>query len=80
VNGAIELRFVDNGLGIDLKRHGEKIFGMYKTFHTNPDSKGLGLFMVKNQVEAMGGVISVESEVNVGTTFIVRLPRKPDRS
>lgn len=74
VNNFIELQFIDNGLGIDLNRHGDKIFGMYKTFHSNSDSKGLGLFMVKNQVEAMGGTIDVSSEVDKGTKFSVHLP------
>lgn len=80
VNGSIELKFIDNGLGIDLKRHSDKIFGMYKTFHSNSDSKGLGLFMVKNQVEAIGGFIDVSSEVDIGTTFVVRLPLQQNRN
>lgn len=63
----------DNGLGIDMKRHGHKIFGMYKTFHKNADARGIGLFITKNQVEAMGGKIEVTSEVEVGTTFHVHL-------
>jgi len=61
--------FSDNGQGIDLDRHGRKIFGMYKTFHGNEDAKGIGLFITKNQIEAMNGKIEVESTVNVGTTF-----------
>jgi PAS domain S-box-containing protein len=73
----IELRFEDNGLGIDMDRHRDKIFGMYKTFHTKEDAKGLGLFMVKTQVEAMGGTIAVHSEVHKGTTFTIKLPVKP---
>lgn len=67
------LIFNDNGLGIDLTRHKEKLFGMYKTFHQHKDSRGLGLFITKNQIEAMGGHIEVESEVNVGTTFKIFL-------
>ncbi|WP_428224791.1 PAS domain S-box protein [Flavobacterium sp.] len=63
------LSIADNGMGIDLGKNKEKIFGMYKTFHGNPDAVGLGLFMVKNHVESMGGRIEVESEVGVGTTF-----------
>ncbi|QWX83374.1 PAS domain-containing protein [Cellulophaga sp. HaHaR_3_176] len=63
--------FSDNGLGIDLKRHGKKLFGMYKTFHKHEDSKGIGLFITKNQIEAMNGEIKVKSEVGVGTTFIL---------
>ena len=67
----IQLSFKDNGLGIDLKRHKEKVFGLYQRFHDNPDSKGLGLYLVKSQVESMGGTISIESEVGVGTTFTI---------
>ncbi len=63
------LSFEDNGLGIDLKRYGDKIFGMYKTFHRHKDAKGIGLFITKNQMEAMNGSISVESEVDTGTKF-----------
>lgn len=63
----------DNGLGIDLARHGDKIFGMYQTFHEHKDSNGLGLFMTKNQVEAMGGNISVQSKVGTGTKFTIEL-------
>ena len=59
----------DNGIGIDLVRNGDKIFGMYKTFSNNKDSRGIGLFITKNQIEAMGGSISVYSEPNIGTTF-----------
>ena len=63
------LKVSDNGLGIDLKKHGGQLFGMYKTFHGNPTARGIGLFMTKNQVESLGGKISVESELNKGTVF-----------
>jgi len=63
------LEISDNGIGIDLERYGNKIFGMYKTFSDNPDSKGIGLFITKNQIEAMGGSITVESTPEIGTTF-----------
>jgi PAS domain S-box-containing protein len=63
------LQITDNGIGIDLHKNGDKIFGMYKTFSTNSDSKGIGLFITKNQIDAMGGSISIESEPNIGTTF-----------
>lgn len=69
----IQLCVEDNGLGINLERFGDKLFGMYKTFHGNKDAKGLGLFITKNQVEAMGGKIGVESSVNEGSTFKVHL-------
>ncbi len=67
--GFICLSITDNGIGIDLKKNGEKLFGMYKTFSNTPGSKGLGLFITKNQVEALGGKIEVESELGIGTTF-----------
>ena len=63
------LQISDNGVGIDLVRNADKIFGMYKTFSNNSDSKGIGLFITKNQIDAMGGNITVESEPNIGTTF-----------
>lgn len=63
------LTFTDNGLGINMEKYGHKIFGMYKTFHGNDDARGIGLFMSKNQIEAMNGKICVESEEGVGSTF-----------
>ncbi|GCD76751.1 hypothetical protein JCM31826_02330 [Thermaurantimonas aggregans] len=63
----------DNGKGIDLQKFGKRIFNMFETFHGNPDAKGLGLFITKAQVEAMGGKIEVESVVNEGTTFRIIL-------
>jgi len=60
-------------MGIDLEKNGDKLFGMYKTFHGNADAKGLGLFISKNQIEAMGGSVEVESKVNVGTTFTINI-------
>lgn len=68
-DGKSVLSIKDNGLGIDLKLHQNSIFGMYETFHKHPNSRGLGLFMSKNQIEAMGGTVKVNSEVNVGTEF-----------
>jgi PAS domain S-box-containing protein len=65
------LTIKDNGIGINLEKHGKDLFGMYKTFHGNMniDSQGIGLFISKFQVETMGGYIEVESEVNFGTAF-----------
>ena len=70
------LIFKDNGIGIDLERNKDKIFGLYQRFHDYPDSKGLGLYLVKSQVETMGGTISIESTVNVGTTFTLTFKNK----
>ena len=74
-NNKVIITFSDNGQGIDLDKHGNKIFGMYKTFHRHKDSKGIGLFITKNQIEAMKGSIEVESIVDKGTTFKLMLRR-----
>ncbi|MFN4026824.1 MULTISPECIES: PAS domain-containing sensor histidine kinase [Flavobacterium] len=71
VDDNLVLTFKDNGVGIDLVRNRDKIFGLYQRFHNHPDSKGLGLYLVKSQVEAMGGTINVESTVGKGTTFTI---------
>ncbi|GEO08399.1 ATP-binding protein [Segetibacter aerophilus] len=65
------LYFSDNGLGIDLHRYKDRIFGLYQRFHDHADSKGLGLYIVNSQIRVMGGEINVESEVDKGTTFII---------
>jgi PAS domain S-box-containing protein len=59
----------DNGIGIDLKKNADKIFGMYKTFHHNSDARGIGLFITRNQIQNMGGNITVNSTPNLGSTF-----------
>lgn len=71
VDRTVVLSVKDNGLGIDLAQHGHKLFGLRKTFHRHAEAKGLGLFITKTQVEALGGSIKVQSAVNEGTTFEV---------
>ncbi|WP_202621922.1 sensor histidine kinase [Pontibacter russatus] len=68
------LRVSDNGMGMDMAKVGNKLFGLYKTFHRNRDSKGMGLYLTKMQVESLGGEIAVESVPDRGTTFTVKLP------
>lgn len=65
------ITFKDNGIGIDLEKNKDKIFGLYQRFHNYPDSKGLGLYLVKSQVESMNGSIAVSSTVGKGTTFTI---------
>ncbi len=72
-NEFVVLHIEDNGRGIDLDKYGAKLFGLYKTFHGNEDSRGVGLFITKNQVEAMGGKIEVSSQPGKGTTFRIYL-------
>lgn len=72
-NGFIELHIKDNGLGLDTDRFREKLFGMYKRFHTHVEGKGLGLFLVKLQAESLGGRVDIDSELGKGSTFTVYL-------
>lgn len=67
----IFLEVKDNGIGIDLKKHGQNIFGIYQTFHNLKDSKGVGLYITKAQIIAMGGNIDVTSKPDIGSTFTV---------
>jgi signal transduction histidine kinase len=73
MNSHVYLIFEDNGMGIDMDRFGNDVFGMYKTFHQNNDAKGIGLFITRNQVESLGGTIKLESTVDVGTKFTIKL-------
>ncbi len=64
----------DNGLGFNYKQNAEKIFGLYKRFHPEIEGKGIGLFLVKTQVESLDGTISVSSELGLGTEFTMEFP------
>ena len=70
-NNRIMLQVADNGLGIDMERYGHQVFGLRKIFHRKENAKGIGLFMTKAQVEALGGHISVQSEAGKGSTFTI---------
>lgn len=63
------LKFEDNGLGIDLQKHGNKLFGMFNRFHDHVPGSGVGLYIVKKIVESKGGKIEVDSTPGEGTTF-----------
>ncbi len=69
----VVLTVKDNGLGIDLEKYGDKVFVLNKVFHQGYDSKGVGLFLTKSQIESLGGTIEVRSKVNEGCEFIVTL-------
>jgi PAS domain S-box-containing protein len=70
-NNAITLCFEDNGLGIDLVRNKHKIFGLHQRFHEQGEGKGIGLYLIQSQIKALGGTITVDSAVNIGTTFTI---------
>ncbi len=65
----IKLHVIDNGLGIDLEKNGDKLFEPFKRFHAHKEGRGLGLHLVKSELEAMGGSIEAKSEIGQGTTF-----------
>lgn len=71
VNGRHQLIFADNGLGFDLEKVKDKIFGLHQKFHNHKDSKGIGLYLVHNHITSFAGKISVESKVNEGAKFIM---------
>ncbi|KAA9338192.1 PAS domain-containing protein [Hymenobacter busanensis] len=64
----------DNGLGIDLERHGPELFQMFRRFHTHVDGSGIGLYLVNRIVQQLGGQLEVVSVVGEGTTFRLHLP------
>lgn len=72
---SVTITYKDNGSGIDLGRYKEEIFKPYKGFHATIKGKGLGLFLIKNYIEALGGSIDVESELGNGTTYLIVLPK-----
>lgn len=69
--------FSDNGTGFNMARFKSKIFNLYQRFHSHIEGKGLGLYLIRSQVEAMDGKIDVESVEHVGTTFHIHFPRTP---
>ena len=71
----IFLQARDEGIGIDLEKHGKKIFGLYQRFHNVSSGKGLGLYIIKNQVEAQNGSISVDSQAEQGATFTINFAK-----
>lgn len=72
--GQVQLIIEDKGLGMDLKKIGNKIFKINQSFHGHPNSKGVGLYLVYHHVTSLGGKIEVESEVNQGTRFTITFP------
>jgi PAS domain S-box-containing protein len=76
VKNEYAIRFQDNGLGMDLTKNKNKLFTLYQRFHDHVEGKGLGLYLVKSQLESLGGNLNIESELDIGTTFIISIPVK----
>ena len=82
ITSYVEDRFVvlqvkDKGMGIDMKRYKDKLYGLFQRFHTNIEGMGIGLHMIHSIIESYGGKIYIESEVNEGTTFKIYLGNAP---
>lgn len=71
----VVLTFSDNGLGLDVTHKKDSIFGLYQRFHSEIDGKGLGLYMTRAQIEALGGQINVDGAVDQGLTFTIHFNR-----
>jgi len=69
IENEVCLSVADNGLGIDVAQFRGKLFTLYSRFHLHVEGKGMGLYLIKTQMIAMGGRIEIESEVDKGTTF-----------
>jgi signal transduction histidine kinase len=70
----VKIRHQDNGKGIDLQVNRNKVFGLYNRFDTSVEGKGMGLFMIKTQAEALGGKVTIESVPGNGAVFVLDLP------
>ncbi len=67
------LTVADNGLGIDLSAFQNDLFKMYKRFHDRHEGKGLGLYMIKSQVDQLNGFVDINSTPDKGSEFVVHL-------
>nr|WP_278251844.1 HAMP domain-containing sensor histidine kinase [Sabulibacter ruber] len=72
----IIISFSDNGSGFDAQKEKKNLFKLYKRFHPKQEGRGMGLYLVKNHIEAMGGRIEVSSKVGIGTSFLIHLPQE----
>ena len=75
---SIKILIADNGIGIDTAKFKKQLFEMYQTFHgtDRKDSRGIGLYITKTQVEALNGEIELESKLNEGSTFSLTFKKK----
>jgi signal transduction histidine kinase len=74
IDGKAIIEVADNGLGFDTRLHKEKMFKLYKRFHTHVEGRGIGLYLIKAQIEVLHGTIEVESELDHGSIFRIALP------
>jgi len=70
-NGKSQLIYSDNGLGFDMDKVRDKIFGLHQKFHNHIDSNGIGLYLIYTHITNLGGRIEVESKINDGAKFTI---------
>jgi signal transduction histidine kinase len=75
VGEMVEVKLTDNGRGIDLEKNSAKLFKIFTRLQHKAAGTGIGLYLVKRTVEKLGGNITVESQLGVGTTFVILLPQ-----
>lgn len=68
------ISIADNGIGMDLTKKGDKLFKMASSLSNDSESRGMGLFLVKHQMDIMKGKIEVESIPHEGTTIHLLFP------
>jgi len=71
-NGEKKFIYTDNGRGFDMEKAGDLVFKLDEKFHDQENSKGVGLYLIHEQLTSLGASITLESEVNQGTTFTIR--------
>lgn len=68
-NGNKQLIFTDNGVGFEMEKVKDKLFGFNQKFNNRLDSKGIGLYLVYTHITSLGGTINLDSKPNKGATF-----------
>ena len=61
-------------MGLDLERYGDSVFKLFKRFHNHVEGRGMGLYLIKAQIESLNGNIQIDSAVGAGTRFEIFLP------
>ncbi|MEJ1240935.1 ATP-binding protein [Chryseolinea sp. T2] len=73
-NGRAVLEVRDNGLGFNIKQHRDKVFKLYRRFHSHVGGRGMGLYLIKTQAEVLHGSVEASSEPDKGALFRIILP------
>lgn len=79
-DGHAILEIADNGLGFNLDLHQEKVFKLYRRFHAHVGGRGVGLYLIKTQVEVLHGSVEAASEPDKGSVFRIILPLSAEES